>query len=240
MGLNTFFPKQAVRLHCRDKPWITSDIKLLISHRQQALAMGNTIKYNKLRNEVIRVVKLAKSKYFQSQVNHLKKSKPRKWWSAIKNLAGYSLKSDIHSVEVDGNILQGRDLAVAINKVFLASNESMPPLSDADKLPIEETTAPYYISVIDVESCLRAVKIAKAPGPDPLPSWILHSFSMELSEPVTALFNASFCQAQVPNQWEEENVIHIPNKSPVTDINSYLRPISLTTTLSKIPRVLSC
>ena len=95
MGLNTFFPKQAVRLHCRDKVWITSDIKLLISHRQQALAMGNTIKYNKLRNEVIHVVKLAKSKYFQSQVNHLKKSKPRKWWSAIKNLAGYSLKSDM-------------------------------------------------------------------------------------------------------------------------------------------------
>ena len=152
-------------------------------------------------------------------MNHLKKSKPRKWWSAIKNLAGYSLKSDIHSVEVDGNILQGRDLAVAINKVFLASNESMPPLSDADKLPIEETTAPYYISVIDVESCLRAVKIAKAPGPDSLPSWILHSFSMELSEPVTALFNASICQAQVPNQWKEANVIPIPKKSPVTDIN---------------------
>ena len=35
MGLDTILPKKSVKLHCRDKPWITPDLKLLISQRQK-------------------------------------------------------------------------------------------------------------------------------------------------------------------------------------------------------------
>ena len=49
MGVDTFFPQKAVKLHCRDKACITPEIKLLISHRQKAFALGNTTEYNKLR-----------------------------------------------------------------------------------------------------------------------------------------------------------------------------------------------
>ena len=234
MGLDTIFPQKPVKLHCRDKVWITPEIKLLISQRQKAFALGNTIEYNKLRNKVIHVVKQEKSKYFESQVNHLKNSKPRKWWSAIKNLAGFSLKPAFHSAEVNGTILQGRDLALAVNNGFLAGTKSLPPLSITDKLSVEETTVLYPISVVDVESRLKAVKSNKAPGPDSLPNWILNNFSMEISEPVTMIFNASIKQAQVPTQWKEVNVVPVPKTSSVTDISSDLRPISLTATLSKV------
>ncbi|CAB4017816.1 RNA-directed DNA polymerase from mobile element jockey, partial [Paramuricea clavata] len=175
----------------------------------------------------------AKSKYFESQVNHLKHSKPRKWWSAIKNLAGFSLKPAFHSAEVNGTILQGQDLALAVNNGFLAATKSLPPLSITDKLSVEEPTVLYPISIVDVESRLKAVKSNKAPGPDSLPNWILNNFSMEISEPVTMIFNASIKQAQVPMQWKEANVVPVPKTSSVTDISSDLRPISLTATLSK-------
>ena len=234
MGLDTIFPQKPVKLHCRDKVWITPEIKLLTSQRQKAFALGNTIEYNKLRNKVIHVVKQAKSKYFESQVNHLKNSKPRKWWSAIKNLDGFSLKPAFHSAEVNGTILQGRDLALAVNNGFLAATKSLPPLSITDKLSVEEPTVLYPISVVDVESRLKAVKSNKAPGPDSLPNWILNNFSMEISEPVTMIFNASIKQAQVPTQWREANVVPVPKTSSVTDISSDLRPISLTATLSKV------
>ena len=95
-------------------------------------------------------MKQAKSKYFESQVNHLKNSKPRKWWIAIKNLAGFSLKPAFHSAEVNGTILQGRDLALAVNNGFLAATKSLPPLSITDKLSVEEPTVLYPISVVDV------------------------------------------------------------------------------------------
>ena len=57
---------------------------------------------------------------------------------------------------------------------------------------------------------------------------------MEISEPVTMIFNASIKQAQVPTQWKEANVVPVPKTSSVTDISSNLRPISLTATLSKV------
>ena len=57
---------------------------------------------------------------------------------------------------------------------------------------------------------------------------------MELSEPVTIIFNTSIKQAQLPRQWKEVDVIPVPKTTPVTDIFSDLRPISLTATLSKI------
>ena len=234
MGVDTFFHQKAVKLPCRNKAWITPEIKLPISHRQKALALGNTIKYNKFRNKVIRAVKQAKSKYFESQVNHLKNSKPRKWWSFIKNLAGYSPKAAFDSAEVNGSILPGCDLATAINNGFLAATESLPPLSSTDKLLVNELTVAYSISIVDVESRLKAVKSNKAPGPDFLPNWILNNFSMEISEPVTIIFNASIKQAHVPMQWREANDVPVPKTSPVMVISTDLRPISLTATLSKV------
>jgi hypothetical protein len=68
--------------------------------------LGNKAEYNKLRNKVIRVIKQAKFNFYESQVSHLKNSKPKKWWSAIKNLVGSSSKPVFNSAEVDGIILQ--------------------------------------------------------------------------------------------------------------------------------------
>jgi hypothetical protein len=85
MGLDTIILPKAVRLHCKDKAWITPEIKSLISQRQKAFSLGNKAEYNKLRNKVIRIIKQAKFNFYVSQVSHLKNSKPKKWWSAIKN-----------------------------------------------------------------------------------------------------------------------------------------------------------
>ena len=76
--LDIFFPKVKVKIHCRDKTWITPDLKTLISKRQQALADGNTCQYQQLQNPVNRAVKQAKPNHFYSQVNHLKSATPRK------------------------------------------------------------------------------------------------------------------------------------------------------------------
>ena len=233
VGLNTIIPPKSVKLHCRDKAWITPEIKSLISQRQKALSSRNKTEYNKLRNKIIRVIKQAKSLFYESQVHQLKNSKPRKWWSAIKNLAGSSPKVAFNSAEVDGNILQGKALASAVNNAFIDITKSLPPLSEYDKLPIEEPGDPFTISDIAIEARLRKIKSNKAHGPDGLPNWILNSFSMELSEPVSIIFNTSIKQAQVPMQWKRANVIPAPKSTPVTNISTDLRPISLTATLSK-------
>jgi hypothetical protein len=87
MGLDTIIPTKIVRFHCRDKAWITPEIKSLISQRQKALSLENKTEYIKLRNKVICVIKQAKFYFYESHVSHLKNSKPKKWWSAIKKFS---------------------------------------------------------------------------------------------------------------------------------------------------------
>ena len=91
----------------------------------------------------------------------------------------------------------------------------------------------YYISEQDVCKELLNLKRGKAPGPDNIPSWILKDFAPELSSPITRIFNASIQESSVPKLWKEADVIPIPKVNIIKDAEKDLRPISLTTILSK-------
>ncbi len=40
-GLDSFFPKRTVKLHDKDKPWVTLEYKNLIAKRQRAFIRGD-------------------------------------------------------------------------------------------------------------------------------------------------------------------------------------------------------
>ena len=84
LGLDTFLPKKKIKIHCRDKPWITPELKRLISDRQKALAARDRDIFKRLRNIVNRAIKDAKVSYFETQVNQIKTADSTKWWKAVK------------------------------------------------------------------------------------------------------------------------------------------------------------
>ena len=233
LGLDTFLPKKKIKIHCRDKPWINPELKRLISDRQKALAAGDRDLFKRLRNIINRAIKDAKVSYFESQVNHIKTADPTKWWKAVKNLAGYTPDKNVYSVIIGDRILEGIELASAINEAFVDVNKLMPPISDLDKVA-GELPRELYIPVASVQRRLEEVKSFKALGPDSIPNWLLKRFSMELATPVASIFNASISQALVPLQWKVADVIPIPKTNPVEDLKNDFRPISFTATLSKI------
>ncbi len=105
-----------------------------------------------------------------------------------------------------------------------------------DKLPTEEPNVSYSIFVVDVKSRLKAVKSNKAPGPDALPNWILDSFSIELSEPVTIILMPPLSRHKPQNSGRKQMRYSYPR-----DITSHryifeaaTQCISLNATLSKI------
>ena len=73
----------------------------------------------------------------------------------------------------------------------------------------------------------------KAPGPDGLPNWILRDYAIMLCDPICAIFNASVQQEHYPPIWKMADVIPVLKVHPLTSIQSDLRPISLTATISK-------
>jgi len=102
---------------------------------------------------------------------------------------------------------------------------------------LQSTPSEFVIDQTAVERKLDAtvhnVK-HKAPGPDGLPNWFLRDFCSPLSGPVCAIFNASVREGNVPSRWKEANVIAVPKAHPPQLIESDLRPISLTPTISKL------
>jgi len=69
---------------------------------------------------------------------------------------------------------------------------------------------------------------------DNMPNWMLRDFAPVLCEPLCAVFNASIREAKVPSVWKHANVLPIPKVNPPKSIESDLRPISLTPSVSKV------
>jgi hypothetical protein len=79
-----------------------------------------------------------------------------------------------------------------------------------------------------------SIRVHKAAGPDNIPNWVLKGFAHILALPVSMLTNVSFKKEQLPLIWKCANITPLPKSSTVNDINTDLRPISLTPTISKI------
>jgi len=133
----------------------------------------------------------------------------------------------------DGNLLE---LSQRINNFFKSVSDHLPALSaDNDYLQLEIPCVPskYVIPVEKVEKQLRKLDTSKAPGPDSIPSWVLKEFSELLAGPVAAIYNSSLREGHVPRIWRAAYISPLPKKKPPEQIETDLRPISLTAVLCK-------
>jgi hypothetical protein len=151
---------------------MTPDIKKAIIKRQQAWASGDVDKYKFLRNKVMKLCKVARGRYYQNCVSNLKESNSKKWWNTIKQMSGFAKPAAFSSMSLNGSLLKGTDLAVAINNSFCNIADEIPPLT---YIPVPVTRVPeeYTITPEEVEKALRSIKICKSVGPDEIPNWIL-------------------------------------------------------------------
>ena len=81
---------------------------------------------------------------------------------------------------------------------------------------------------------MSALNSAKAQGPDGIPGWLLKENADVLAASVAEILNASYSESRLPTCWKEADVVPVPKEKPIKDINKHLRPISLTSILSKM------
>ena len=75
---------------------------------------------------------------------------------------------------------------------------------------------------------------SRAGGPDNLPNWVLKEYADILAFPITDILNTSFLECRVPRVWKLADVPPLPKVPTISDFIKDLRPISLTSTLSKV------
>lgn len=87
---------------------------------------------------------------------------------------------------------------------------------------------PQFLCVNEerVEKVLSKLHPRKASGPDNVPNWLLKEYSDVLALPIT--------EQRLPTIWKMADVPPLSKKKPVLDLKKDLRPVSLTSCVSKV------
>ena len=93
---------------------------------------------------------------------------------------------------------------------------------------------PIVVTEQSVAGKLREVSTFRGCGPDTIPNWALKEYADILAAPIADILNASFSEVSVTYVWKLADVPLLPKAPIISDFNKDLRPISLTSTMSKI------
>ena len=86
------FELVTVKRRSNDKPCLNNDLRRLIIQRDVAFKQC-PVTYKKLRNKIHRMIKSAKTNFYDQKILHLKQSEPGKWHKQIRNLVGLKKRS---------------------------------------------------------------------------------------------------------------------------------------------------
>jgi hypothetical protein len=101
---------------------------------------------------------------------------------------------------------------------------------------------PYHFIVSEyaVYSALSHLKMSKCTSDDVLSNRLLVDLADILAAPICAIINSSIRQGIVPSQWNIAKVVPIPKIIHPIAIKSDLRPISVTSAISKVAESFIC
>ena len=126
-------------------------------------------------------------------------------------------------------------LANKINKAFVSVMEDYSPLTDCVRVDMDDDQ-PISVNEHSVALKLFEISCARAGGPDDLPNLVLREHADILAASIAENLNTYFLECKVPRAWKIADVPPLPKAPTVNDINKDLRPISLTSTLSKVAK----
>ena len=92
-----------------------------------------------------------------------------------------------------------RKSANLINEFFQSVSADIPKLDNA-RLMLRSDHIPgtYIISMLEVEKQLMNLDISNGPGPNGIPTWILHTFPGILALAVCSIFRATIREGHLP------------------------------------------
>ena len=99
-----------------------------------------------------------------------------------------------------------------------------------EALTIEDTNITTQTSL---DEKLISLNRNKAPCPDGIPKWILKEYAELLTNPISNMLNASYHEMKLPLACKQANVPPLAKEKLIRDTNEHLRPISLTSAISK-------
>lgn len=227
-------PLRPVRVKQLPAPWLTDNIKTLMSKRDHAKYCykkqptdEHLQKYKELRNRCNRVCRDAKRRYIHTSIDNCDTSQ---LWTFLKTL-GIG-KSRTHSnIDTDLN---------ALNKHFstppltLSDQNKAEALSNLDSIPLPDCPSFTFklVSGRDVKRCISNIT-SKATGTDNVSILMINPILDIILPHITNIMNLSLLSSSFPSTWKSAFIVPLP-KVPNPSSLSQFRPISILPFLSKV------
>ena len=209
-------------------PWLTKNITRHIRKRNAAFQAARKSgkpehhsKFRKLRNKVVKLLRNAKSLYFQSL------KYPNKQQSTIPTLHYQDTTAETSS-----------EKATLINWFFSTCfNRDIPPFSTADigqhTVQFDSYPNELLCTTDEVFSLIKSLDLSKSNGPDGVSAQMLKATAYSIAPSLTKLFNIPISQGHFPDCWKTSTVVPIPKNANHKQVANY-RPISLLSIVSKM------
>ena len=90
-----------------------------------------------------------------------------------------------------------------------------------------------FMSGVEVERCIRSIKVKNSEGYDRVPQRILVDGMIHLLPPFTKLFDAIYYSKEIPEQWRLSKIMPV-HKSGCKQVIENYRPVANLCSSSKI------
>ena len=235
-----------------DVPWLTPDIielqrlkyKLYKKLKKRPNATTMRTNYNKLRNQVVSLMRQREREYFSAQIEAATGDN-KKIWSTIKTIIGHNKKKSNFPCQIltpnEEKIDDPKQICNSLNDFFAEVGPSLSrkiqsvddPFSFMSNLPIQSSIQIGPFTEIEVHSKLRLIKPFKSYGEDELHPRFIRDMADFIAVPLTILFNRSMSEGYVPQRMKLAKVVPIFKGGSRIDPSNY-RPISILSVFSKV------
>ena len=247
-------PIRQRRVTSKYAPWLNREIKNLMNYRDHMKKRAVKTKsnyysyvYKRARNQVNKLIKDTKAKYFQSVINS-SKNNPKEMWRNINQIIGkHSKTTNVTSIQVNDSIkTSNRDIAETFNNYFAnVGNElskQVPPTIKRPEDYLEPKSSTFefkMISTCEVESVLKKLKTSKSSGQDKISIKLLKDSTDVSLTYLTHIYNCSLLSGIFPDGWKLARVSPVYKSGDKQECENY-RPISVLSVAAKIFEKLVC
>ena len=221
-------------------PWLSKELLKLIEEKRRAWKNHKLVRSAESWNRVSRLMKNLKKRIqkakltFEKKIAKNAKQNPKAFYAYLggkrSNRTGVGPLQDSNGNIVSDDAAQAQMLNDYYATVFEVENLPAPTQPD---YAAEATIEDIEITRSMVMEELKKLKRHSAPGPDGIENVVLIEASDELVKPLVMMFKKSLRTGVVPQDWRSANVTPVFKSGNKKLVSNY-RPISLTSTISKI------